>query len=60
MKLICDCGEVTNFFDSKDGATYNEYEGWYKVADGLIETHGEHDSVFFNCKKCGEKIWIFT
>lgn len=60
MKLICDCGAIVDFVEDEDGSSYTEDEGWYRMAKGDIEIHGEHDQVFFHCEKCGTDTWIFT
>lgn len=60
MKIICECGEVTEFIDGEDGPNYTEDEGWYKVAKGTMEIFETHDQVYFHCAKCGKDIWIFT
>lgn len=59
MKMVCDCGEVTELVDSSE-PSYTEGEGWYKVTKGEIEFNQSHDQVFFNCAACGQKVWIFT
>lgn len=60
MKILCECGEVTEFIDSEDGSHYTPDEGWYKVKSGTVIIYGEHDQVFFRCCKCGKEEWIFT
>lgn len=60
MKIICDCGEVTEFVDGEDGPSYTEDEGWYKTTKGSMEITESHDQVYFQCGKCGQAIWIFT
>lgn len=60
MKIICDCGEVTELVDDVQGPSYTNYEGWYKVVNGSLEVSGAHDQVFFHCSNCGQEIWFFT
>ena len=60
MKIICDCGCISEFVDGEDGSHYTKGEGWYKVLKGDIEMYGEHDQVFVVCKNCNKEIWIFT
>lgn len=60
MKIVCDCGEVTEFVDGEDGTSYTEYEGWYKTTEGSMTINEQHDQVFFRCEKCGNEFWIFT
>lgn len=59
MKLICDCGAVTEFVQNED-STYTEGEGWYVRTEGDVELYGEHDQVFMKCNSCGKEIWMFT
>jgi hypothetical protein len=60
MKIICDCGAITELLEPEDGSSYTPHEGWYKVDKGDIELYGEHDQVFFHCTACGKEEWIFT
>ena len=60
MKIVCDCGEVTELVDSEDGKSYTEGEGWYKTTKGSMELVGSHDQVYFHCTKCGLENWMFT
>lgn len=60
MKIICDCGAISEFIDGDDGASYADGEGWYKVLNGNINLYGAHDQVFAKCEKCQKEIWIFT
>lgn len=56
MKIICDCGEVTNFINGEDGPYYTEGEGWYKRLDGSMDIAETHDQVNFRCENCGQDI----
>lgn len=60
MKVMCDCGAISEFIDSENGSRYTSGEGWYKVLRGKIGIHGEHDRVFISCENCKNEIWIFT
>lgn len=59
MKIICDCGEVTEFIDDEEGASYTSGEGWYKKLEGSINIEKNHYQVFFTCSNCDAEIWIF-
>jgi hypothetical protein len=60
MRIVCDCGEETDFIDGECGPSYTDGEGWYKVTDGVMELCGNHNQVFLHCQNCGKEIWIFT
>jgi len=51
VKIICDCGAITELIDGEDGSDYTEGEGWYKVNRGDVSLYGEHDVVCFKCEK---------
>ena len=58
MKIICDCGLISEFIVSDD-ARYIEDEGYYASLKGDIDIIAEHDQAWISCN-CGKKIWIFT
>lgn len=60
MKIICDCGEVTELVDGEDGSSYTPDEGWYKTTQGNIGLWEQHDVVGLVCKACGREEWIFV
>lgn len=60
MKIICECGEVTEFVDGEDGSSFTDGEGWYKTVKGSMEINENYDQVYFRCGECGKEIWIFT
>ena len=61
MKIICDCGEISEFIiqpnETKD---YNEEDGLYALLTGKINIIAEHDQAWIVCNKCNNRIWIFT
>lgn len=59
MKLICDCGAITEFVTGGDGESFTESEGWYKIKKGSMEICKNYYQVFFACEECGSQIWIF-
>jgi len=60
VKIICDCGAITELIDGEDSSDYTEGEGWYKVNRGDVSLYGEHDVVCFKCEICDREEWIFT
>ena len=55
MKIVCNCGAVTEFITSEDGELYTEDEGWYKIKNGLVDIYGAHDQVFFDARNAVRK-----
>jgi len=59
MKIVCECGEITELIDGEDGSDYTHGEGWYKAIDGNIEVGSNHHQIFLHCLTCGREEWFF-
>ena len=58
MKIVCDCGNETEFVESE---CTTENEGIYVVLDrSKFAYWGEHYQAGFVCAKCGKAIWWFA
>ena len=62
MKLICDCGEESEFVihPLEEGEEIDEENGSYARLTGKIDIIAEHEHAWVICNKCNNKMWIFT
>lgn len=62
MKLICDCGEESDFIIQplEEDEEFDEENGSYALLKGEVDIVAEHDQAWITCNKCKKAIWIFT
>lgn len=65
MKIVCDCGNETEFNTINEGTgkpnSYTEGEGQYATVDiSKFNFWQMHDVVGVVCIKCKKDIWLFT
>lgn len=64
MKIVCDCGNETEFNtideDTGEESEITEGEGQYVTVDiSKISFWEQHDVVGIVCKKCDKSVWLF-
>lgn len=56
MKILCDCGEITEL--KEDGEMHED--SFYATPKGNIKLLGEHDEIYITCYRCDKSIYIIT
>lgn len=57
LELKCKCGAISTI-GQNNNSTHSS-DGWYSHINGDVSVIGYKDKLYFECKKCGSKFWIY-